>query len=293
MSKVLMAEVNISEGTDLSLIEQVKKAFLSVDGIDVLDIDSNSDHNRTVFTYKGEPEKVLEATEKLAEKAVELIDMRKHKGSHPRIGAVDVVPFIPVREVTTEEAVEIAKKFGEFLGNLGVPVYYYEDAQDKEYRKSLPKIRKGQYEKLEERMKNSEWEPDEGPKTFNAKAGATVTGARFPLVAFNINLDTENLEDGKKIVKAVRAATGGFTYVRAIALPLEEKKQVQVSMNMINYEKTPIHRVFETIKSEADRYNINIVDTELVGPVPIYALRDVLDFYLRISENFSLDQIYF
>ena len=293
MSKVLMAEVNISEGTDLSLIEQVKKAFLSVDGIDVLDIDSNSDHNRTVFTYKGEPEKVLEATEKLAEKAVELIDMRKHKGSHPRIGAVDVVPFIPVREVTTEEAVEIAKKFGEFLGNLGVPVYYYEDAQDKEYRKSLPKIRKGQYEKLEERMKNSEWEPDEGPKTFNAKAGATVTGARFPLVAFNINLDTENLEDGKKIVKAVRAATGGFTYVRAIALPVEEKKQVQVSMNMINYEKTPIHRVFETIKSEADRYNINIVDTELVGPVPIYALRDVLDFYLRISENFSLDQIYF
>lgn len=293
MSKVLMAEVNISEGTDLSLIEQVKKAFLSVDGIDVLDIDSNSDHNRTVFTYKGEPEKVLEATEKLAEKAVELIDMRKHKGSHPRIGAVDVVPFIPVREVTTEEAVEIAKKFGKFLGNLGVPVYYYEDAQDKEYRKSLPKIRKGQYENLEERMKNSEWEPDEGPKTFNAKAGATVTGARFPLVAFNINLDTENLEDGKKIVKAVRAATGGFTYVRAIALPLEEKKQVQVSMNMINYEKTPIHRVFETIKSEADRYNINIVDTELVGPVPIYALRDVLDFYLRISENFSLDQIYF
>lgn len=293
MSKVLMAEVNISEGTDLSLIEQVKKAFLSVDGIDVLDIDSNSDHNRTVFTYKGEPEKVLEATEKLAEKAVELIDMRKHKGSHPRIGAVDVVPFIPVREITTEEAVNISKKFGEYLGTLGVPVYYYEDAQDREYRKALPKIRKGQYENLEERMKDPEWEPDEGPKSFNAKAGATVTGARFPLVAFNINLDTENLEIGKKIVKSVRAAAGGFTYVRAIALPLEEKKQVQVSMNMINYEKTPIHRVFETIKSEADRYNINIVDTELVGPVPIYALRDVLDFYLRISENFSLDQIYF
>ncbi|MBL7575809.1 glutamate formiminotransferase [Peptoniphilus asaccharolyticus DSM 20463] len=292
MSKVLMAEVNISEGTDLSVVEKVKEAFLSVDGIEVIDIDSNADHNRTVFTYKGEPENVLEATKKLAAKAVELIDMTKHKGSHPRIGAVDVVPFIPVREITTEEAVVIAKEFGKYLGSLGVPVYFYEDAQEREYRKALPKIRKGQYEALEERMKDEEWYPDEGPKEFNPKAGATVTGARFPLVAFNINLDTEDLEIGKEIVKSVRAAAGGYTYVRAIALSLEEKKQVQVSMNMINYEKTPIHRVFETIKSEASRYNVNIVDTELVGPVPVYAIRDVLDFYLRISKEFSVDQIY-
>lgn len=293
MTKVLMAEVNISEGTNLEILEKVKKAFLEVEGIDVLDIDSNADHNRTVFTYKGEPENVLEATKKLAAKAVELIDMTKHKGSHPRIGAVDVVPFIPVKNITTEEAVQIAKEFGKYLGALGVPVYFYEDAQEKEYRKSLPKIRKGQYEALEERMKDEEWLPDEGPKEFNPKAGATVTGARFPLVAFNINLDTENLDIGKEIVKSVRAAAGGYTYVRAIALNLEEKKQVQVSMNMVNYEKTPIHRVFETIKSEAQRYNVNIVDTELVGPVPIYALRDVLDFYLRISKDFSVDQIYY
>ncbi|WP_455089832.1 glutamate formimidoyltransferase [Peptoanaerobacter stomatis] len=293
MSKVLMAEVNISEGKDLELVEKVKKEFISVEGIDLIDIDSNADHNRTVFTYKGEPQNVLEATKKLAKKAVELIDMTTHKGSHPRIGAVDVVPFIPVRDVTTSEAVDIAKQFGKFLGDLGVPVYYYEDAQEKEYRKALPNIRKGQYEALEERMKDKMWQSDEGPKQFNAKSGATVTGARFPLVAFNINLDTQNIDIGKKIVSAVRAAAGGYTCIRAIALPLEEKKQVQVSMNMINYEKTPIHRVFETIKSEANRYNTNIVDTELVGPVPIYALRDILDFYLRISESFSVDQIYF
>lgn len=292
MDKILMAEVNISEGIDNDVINQVKEAFLSVDGIEVVDIDSDKDHNRTVFTYKGSPENVLESTKRLAKKAVELIDMTKHKGSHPRMGAVDVVPFIPVREMTTEDCVEIAKEFGKYLGSLGVPVYFYEDAQEKEYRKSLPKIKKGQYEALEEKMKDEAWTPDEGPKEFNPKSGATVTGARFPLVAFNINLDTQDLDLGKEIVKSVRAAAGGYTFVRAIALYLEDQKQVQVSMNMINYEKTPIHRVFETIKSEANRYNVNIVDTELVGPVPLAALRDVLDFYIRISKNFSIDQVY-
>jgi len=292
MSKVLMAEVNVSEGKNLDSIDAMKKTLTSVEGLDILGIEPDADHNRTVFTYKGGPANVLEATKKLAAKAVEIIDMTDHKGSHPRMGAVDVVPFIPVRDVEIAEAVEISKEFGEYLGGIGVPVYYYEDAQDRDYRKSLPKIRKGQYEALEEKMKNPEWEPDVGPKDFNPKSGATVTGVRFPLVAFNINLDTMDLQIGKEIVKSVRSATGGFTYVRAIALELEEKKQVQVSMNLINYEKTPIHRVFETIKSEAQRYNVNIVDTELIGPVPIYAMRDVLDFYLRISKEFSTDQIY-
>lgn len=292
MKKVLMAEVNVSEGTDLELIEKLKEAMLSVEGIDVVAVEPDVNHNRTVFTYKGEPSNVLESTKRLAKKAIELIDMTKHKGSHPRMGAIDVVPFIPVRDVETEEAVEIAKEFGEYLGSIGVPVYYYEEAQRLEYRKSLPKIRKGQYEALEEKMKDPEWEPDVGPKEFNAKSGATVTGVRFPLVAFNINLDTQDLQIGKELVKTVREATGGYKYVRAIALELEDRKLIQVSMNLTNYEKTPIHRVFETIKSEAQRYNINIVDTELIGPVPIYAIRDVLDFYLKISKEFSVDQVY-
>ena len=291
--KVLMAEVNISEGTDMNLVEQVKAALLAGEPVDVMDINSNTDHNRTVFTYKGNPEAVLAGTKRLAAKAIELIDMTKHSGSHPRMGAVDVVPFIPVREVSIDEALVIARAFGRFLGDeLGVPVYYYEDAATCEERKSLPKIRKGEYEGLCERMKDPAWIPDEGPKEFNPKSGATVTGVRFPLVAFNVNLKTSDIALAKKIVKAVRGAAGGYQHVRAIALPLEERGIVQVSMNLTNYEKTPIHRVFETIKSEASQYGVLVEDCELVGPVPVYALEDVLKFYLR-AHTFSMEQLYF
>lgn len=287
-----MAEVNFSEGTNLDIVEQIKNELLSVEGVELIDANSDKDHNRTVFTYKGTPGDVLEGTKRLSKKAIELIDMTTHKGSHPRMGAIDVVPFIPVKDVTTAEAVEIAKEYGKYLGELGVPVYYYEDAQDKEYRKLLPKIRKGEYEALEEKMKDAEWAPDEGPTTFNAKSGATVTGSRFPLIAFNVNLNTEDLAIGKKIVKAVRGATGGFTSVRSIALEIPEKKQVQVSMNLTNYSKTPIHRVFEVIKMEAERYGVTIANTELVGPVPVYALTELLQFYIRVNDDFSAEQFY-
>ena len=290
---VLLAEVNISEGKNMELIEAVKASIFAGEPVEHMDMNSNEDHNRTVFTYKGAPEAVLEATKRLAAKAIELIDMRTHKGSHPRMGAVDVVPFIPVKDVSIEEALVIARKFGAYLGNeLGVPVYYYEEAAEQEYRKTLPKIRKGEYEGLEEKMQLPEWKPDEGPESFNAKSGATVTGVRFPLVAFNVNLDTDDLSIAKKIVKAVRAATGGYQCVRAIALPLIDRGIVQVSMNLINYEKTPIHRVFETIKSEASQYGVLVKDCELVGPVPVYALESVLKFYLRVHE-FSMDQLYY
>lgn len=290
--KCLMAEVNISEGRDQSLIDEVTNAMLAGDPVEVMEIASDADHNRTVYTYKGEPRAVLEATKRLAGKAVEKIDMTKHHGAHPRMGAVDVVPFIPVKDVTVEEALDICHEFAKYLGGLGVPIYYYEDACTKEERRLLPKIRKGQYEALEEKMKDPEWEPDEGPKTFSPKSGATVTGVRFPLVAYNVNLNTTDIEIGKKIVKAVRGATGGYQYVRAIALPLEERGGiVQISMNLTNYKKTPIHRVFETIKSEASQYGVGIVDCELVGPVPVYALEDVLKYYLRV-QSFSMDQIY-
>lgn len=288
-----MAEVNISEGKDLDLVEQVKAALLDGEAVDVMDINSNSNHNRTVFTYKGSPEAVLEGTKRLAAKAIELINMTKHTGSHPRIGAVDVVPFIPVKDVSIDEALVIAKAFGKYLGDeLGVPVYYYEDAATGEERKNLVRIRKGEYEALCERMKDPAWVPDEGPKDFNAKSGATVTGVRFPLVAFNVNLKTADIAIAKQIVKAVRGAAGGYQNVRAIALPLEERGIVQVSMNLTNYEKTPIHRVFETIKSEASQYGILVEDCELVGPVPVYALEEVLKFYLR-THTFSMEQLYF
>ena len=291
--KQLLAEVNISEGTDLELVEQVKNALIENNDIDLIDLNSDKDHNRTVFTYKGEPEAVLEGTKRLAKKAIELIDMTKHTGSHPRIGAVDVVPFIPAWNVTTEEAVKVAKEFGKYLGSLGVPVYYYEEAATSPGRKSLVDIRRGQYEGLEAKMKDENWIPDEGPSAFNPKSGATVTGSRFPLVAFNVNLNTEDISIAKKVVKAVRGAKGGYTAVRAIALEIPEKKQVQISMNLVNYDMTPIHRVYETIKSELSRYNVTVADTELVGPVPLEALEEVLKFYLHVSDEFSLEQIYY
>ena len=282
--KVLMAEVNISEGKDLDLVEQVKAALLDGEEVDVMDINSNANHNRTVFTYKGSPEAVLAGTKRLATKAIELIDMTKHIGSHPRIGAVDVVPFIPVKDVSIDEALVVARAFGKYLGDeLGVPVYYYEDAATCEERKNLVRIRKGEYEALCERMKDPAWVPDEGPKDFNAKSGATVTGVRFPLVAFNVNLKTADIAIAKQIVKAVRGAAGGYQNVRAIALPLEERGIVQVSMNLTDYTKTSVYRAFEAIKMEAKRYGVSVLESELVGLVPMQALIDCAEYYLQLA----------
>ncbi|WP_303862637.1 glutamate formimidoyltransferase [Alkalibaculum bacchi] len=290
--KILLVEVNISEGRDAAKIEQIKESLMVGNDIEIIDLNSDKDHNRSVFTYKGECEAVLDATKRLSKKAIELIDMTKHRGSHPRMGAVDVVPFIPILNMTGEEAVEISKEYGRYMGSLGVPVYYYEDSAIRDDRKSLVKIRKGQYEALADKMKDESWKPDEGPFEFNPKSGATVVGSRFALLAFNINLDTEDLEIGNKIATAIRGSSGGYQHVRAIALEIPDRKMIQVSMNLTNYEKTPIHRVYETIKFEASRYNVNISDTELVGPVPVYALRELLDFYIRLKD-FSTDQIYF
>jgi len=291
MLKSLLAEVNISEGRDQTLIGRVREELLKGGAVKLLDENADSDHNRTVFTYIGEPEAVLEATKALAGMAVELIDMTSHKGSHPRMGAVDVVPFVPVRNVTTEEAVDISRRFGRYLGSLGVPVYYYEDAARQPGRKSLVDIRRGEYEALEAKLADPAWAPDEGPARFNAKSGGTVTGSRFPLVAFNVNLVTEDMEAAKAIVKAVRGATGGYQCIRAMAVELPAKKQIQVSMNLVDYRKSPLHRVFETIKSDAGAKGITIAGTELVGPMPLEALKQVLEFYLRVQE-LSMEQVY-
>jgi len=290
MKQVLLCEPNISEGRNLEVVEQILGPIRQADGIKILDISSDADHHRSVFTYLGEPEVMLEATKRMAARAFELIDMTKHQGSHPRMGAVDVVPFIPVRGIETEQAVEIARRFGEFVGELGVPVYYYEDAATSPERATLPKIRKGQYEALEEKLKDPAWAPDAGPATFNPKAGAMVTGARFPLIAFNVNLRTTDLSIADRIARAVRHINGGYRYVRAIGLELEGTGMVQVSMNLVNYTKTPIPRVLETIRSEAARHGVNVAGTELIGPVPLGALEEVLKHYLQVHD-FSMEQI--
>jgi len=288
--RILMCVPNVSEGKDLEIVEQVVEQIRRVRGVKILNYSSDSDHNRSVFTYMGEPEPVLEATKAMAARALELIDMTRHRGSHPRMGAVDVVPFIPIREIETEEAVEIARQFGGFVGKLGIPVYYYEDAATRPERTSLVEIRRGEYEGLPEKLKDPHWKPDEGPAVFNPKSGAMVTGARFPLIAFNVNLHTTDLSVAKRIADSVRHVKGGYRFVRAMGVSLKDRGMVQVSMNLTNYVRTPIPRVLETIRSEAARYGVSVVGCELVGPIPLGALEEVLEHYLQLHD-FSMDQI--
>jgi glutamate formiminotransferase len=268
----------------------VAEAVRAVAGVTLADWSGDPDHNRAVYTLLGSPEAVLEGAKALTESALENIDMSTHQGEHPRMGAVDVVPFIPLREMETDEAVEVAREYGAWLGARGVPVFYYEYAATRPERESLPKIRKGQYEALPEKLKDPEWTPDEGPAEFNPRSGATVTGARFPLVAFNVNLKTDDLEIAQTIARAVRHINGGYRFVRGMGFALEDRGMVQVSMNLVNYEKTPVHRVLETIRSEASRYGVQIAGTELIGSVPLGALEEVVRFYLQ-THDFAIDQI--
>jgi glutamate formiminotransferase len=288
--KILECVPNISEGTDLDLVEQVVEQIRQVKGVKLLDYSSDADHNRSVLTYLGQPEAVLEASKAMALKALELIDMSQHQGSHPRMGAVDVAPFIPIRGVETEEAVEVARQFGRFLGEQGVPVYFYEDAAARPERVNLAQIRKGQYEALPEKLKDPEWVPDEGPAEFNPKAGATATGVRFPLIAFNINLNSTDVELAQRIGQAIRHSSGGYRYVKAMGLALEEQGMVQVSMNLTNYTKTPIPRVLETVRMEAARHGVTVAGTEIVGALPLGALEEVVKHYLQ-THDFELSQV--
>jgi len=288
--KALMCVPNISEGKDLSVVEKVVEIIRSSPGVTLLDYSSDVDHNRSVISYIGEPDAVVAATQDLVKTAIDLIDMSKQKGSHPRQGSVDVVPFIPISGITESESVAIAHGFGRFVGQLGVPVYFYEDAARHPDRKSLVKVRKGEYEALAEKILKPEWVPDEGPAKFIPKTGSIQISSRFPLVALNINLGTANLEIAQTIAKSVRHINGGFRFVRAIGLSLKKEGLTQVSMNLTHYQKTPIPMVMEAVKREAAKYGVNVVGSELVGPVPLEAMGQVLRYYLQAHE-FSMDQI--
>ena len=288
--RALMCIPNISEGIRLDVVEQVVEAIRTVAGIRLLKVSSDADHNRTVLSYLGAPDAVLEATRHMAQRAFELIDMSQHSGSHPRLGAVDVVPFVPVRGVNMDEAVEISRAFGHFVGEMGIPVYYYERSATCPGRQSLPAIRKGEYEGLAEKLADPEGQPDEGPAVFSPRSGAVVTGARFPLVAFNVNLCTTDLSLAKRIARAVRHISGGYRYVRAMGVELGDKGLVQVSMNVTNYEKTPLPRILETVRAEAARYGVNVAGTELIGAVPLGVLEQVTRHYLQ-SHDLESGQI--
>jgi len=288
--RLLECVPNISEGRDQRKIASMADEVKKHSGVKLLDTSSDRDHHRSVFTFIGEPEAVKDAASSLTMKAIDLIDMREHKGSHPRLGAVDVVPFVPVQGVEMKEAVQIAREFGKGLAKRGIPVFFYEEAATRPERKDLPSIRKGEYEGLGEKLKDPDWKPDEGPAHFNPKSGATVVGARFPLVAYNVNLKTKDLALAKEIARKVRFKDGGFPHVRAMGVDLKGKGLVQVSMNLTNYRVTNIPRVYEFIKEEALRRGVEIEESEIVGLIPLGVLEGVAQNYLKYP-HFSVRQV--
>ncbi len=291
MNKLVECVPNFSEGRRPEVIEAIAGEVKKVDGVKLLDVNPDPSHNRVVITFVGEPQAVKKAAFAACAKATELIDMEKHSGEHPRVGATDVIPFIPVQNVTMEECVNLANELAsEIAEKLQIPIYMYEAAAKKPERTRLPDVRKGQYEGLKEAIKEPERKPDYGPAAMHPTAGATVVGARQFLIAYNINLDTADVTIAKKIANAIREAKGGYKYCRAMGIMIEERNMAQVTINMVNYEGTPLHRVFETVKSEAARYGVNVIGSEIVGLLPMQALIDAADFYLRL-ENFDRKQV--
>ena len=288
--KLIECVPNVSEGRNAAARERIVGAVIAAPGVELLDWSADADHNRAVLTYVGEPEAVLAATEAMCLEAFAAIDMRTHEGAHPRMGAVDVVPFVPLRSVTTEEAVALAKRLGDWIGEQGVPVYYYQDAATRPERQSLPDVRRGEYEGLAAKLATPAGAPDAGPVEFNERSGASIVGVRFPLLAFNVNLATSDLSIARRIAEAVRFSSGGYRYVRAMGVALEEKGQVQVSTDILQYEKTPIHRVLETVRSEAARYGVPVAGCELIGLAPLDAFTEAIRYYMQIHD-FSSSQI--
>lgn len=283
---------NFSEGRRRDVVDAIVASIREVPGTKVLDIEMDPSHHRSVVTYIGDRASAGEAAFRAAKTAVERINMEEHRGEHPRIGALDVLPFVPIAGVTMEDCIELARAVGRRIADsLGIPVYLYEEAATRPDRRNLADIRKGEYEGLKEEIRTQpERRPDFGPAAMHATAGATVVGARPPLIAFNVNLATTDVAIAKKIARAVRARDGGLQYVKALGFELKDRGIVQVSMNMVNYRGTPLWQAFELIKSLADRYGVAIVGSEVVGLVPLDAIVDAADFYLKL-ENFKVGQI--
>jgi len=282
---------NVSEGRRPEVVDAIAAAIRAVPGVRLLDYSSDASHNRSVFTMAGDAAPIKAAVLALYERAVPAIDLRTHKGEHPRLGAVDVVPFVPIEGVTMDACVALAKDVaGEVASRFGVPVYLYEDAAADPARRNLEDIRRGEFEGLAAKMASKGWAPDFGPAGPHPSAGASVIGARMPLIAYNINLNTDRLDVAKKIAAAIRHSSGGFRYVKAAGFKLDDRGIVQVSMNLTNYEKTPIFRVFEAVKREADRYGVTILESEIVGLIPSAALNATAEYYLQIA-GFNANQI--
>jgi glutamate formiminotransferase len=282
---------NVSEGRRPEVVSRIVDAVRRVPGVRVLDVSSDASHNRSVLTLAGEAAPLEAGVLALFEAALAAIDLRAHAGEHPRLGAVDVVPFIPIDGVTMQECVALAKQTAAAVAErFGLPIYLYEEAASTPARRNLEDIRRGEFEGLAAKMGSPDWAPDYGPAAPHASAGASVIGARMPLIAYNINLATDRLDVAKKIAAAIRHSSGGFRYVKAMGIALEDRGIVQVSMNLTNYEKTPMHRVFEVVRREAARYGVNVLESEIVGLVPAAALVATAEYLLQL-ERFTPDQV--
>jgi len=282
---------NFSEGRDLTKIEKIVKPFKNKKEVKLLGYERDEDYNRLVVTVIGKPDSVKSAVIEAIGEAIKVIDMRKHKGQHPRMGAIDVVPFVPIKNFTIKEAVSLSKEVAKIASEkYKLPIFLYEKSAAFPNRENLSIIRKGEFEGMLKKIKQPEWKPDYGPAKIHPTAGVTAVGARVPLIAYNINLGTNNLEIANNIARSIRHINGGLRYCKAMGVELKERGIVQVSINMTDYTKTPLYRAFELVKIEAKRYGVNIIGSEIVGFAPMEALVDTAAYYLGL-EKFSTEQI--
>lgn len=289
MAQIIESIPNISEGRRHDVIEACVEEIRNTPGCTLLSFVPDESHNRTVITYIGDAKGVEEASVKLVKKAAELIDLTKHKGEHPRMGVVDVMPFLPIKDCTTEECIELSKKVGARISDeAGVPVFLYESSATRPERQNLVKIRKGQFEGMAEKVQEDDWEPDFGGRKIHPTAGVMAVGARPPLIAFNLNLDTDDVEVAKKIAVSIRERDGGLNCVKAMGFEIDDektgKKYAQVSINMTNFNQTPLYRVTELVKAEARRWGARVIQTEIIGLCPMKALIDSAEYYLQIKD---------
>jgi glutamate formiminotransferase len=291
MRTVIECVPNISAGRDPDVVSEIAEAVREIRGVRLLDVSSDAAHNRSVLTFVADEEGIRDGVRALFDATLPRIDLTRHSGEHPRMGAVDVVPVIPIRGTSVEKCVALSRELGaEIAERHHVPVYLYEDSATSEKRRNLADVRKGQFEGFAEKMKAPEWKPDFGPQAPHPTAGVVAVGARAPLIAYNINLGTRDVAVADRIAKAIRHLGGGFRYVKAMGVELAERGQVQVSINLTNYRKTPIHRVFECVRSEAERHGVPIVGSEIVGLCPADALVLTAEHYLRL-EKFTAEQV--
>ncbi len=291
MKKIIECVPNFSEGRNQQNIEKIVGSFRGQKGVKLLDYQTDEDHNRMVVTVVGEPQALKTAVIEAMGSAIEAIDMNTHQGQHPRMGAIDVVPFIPIKNVSMKEAISFSREVAqEGAKKFELPVFLYERSASRPERENLANIRKGQFEGMADKIKQPEWKPDFGPVMLHPTAGTTAIGARMPLVAYNVNLDSDNIDIANDIARKVRHISGGLKYCKGIGIELKDRGVVQVSMNLTDYTQTALYRAFELIKVEARRYGVNVIGSEIVGLVPMEALMDTAAFYLGL-EGFSMEQV--